>query len=383
MDASNKMAIEVRNFIERTLDGFSRDLSWLSNLRYELSVVCTYCLKSTCDLHKKTSCDQDDCLHLLRVRPGEELICLENFCDETVSPGWEMWFEVPDTQTNETEEDTQIADGTSSEPETTTQRVKATKRKRNKNFTGFSPRVARKKKRGIFEKNKSEQPAGHSACVQSKRKKGIQKNETTQPADPDTVESLDPGTLSEDDVRLIARELGPSWKMLGRVLNVPDAVIDQIEANKSKDSDKCYSTLRRWQEMYRSDATFHRLACALKDPAVGRVDLAVKYCGLQLVSKPLENLVNDASDSLDEICKRLDTRLAGLGNYEDVAKYYGYDVFTIQSRLKISPDGPSKAMISSIIAKRPDVTVESLAKVVVKQTRREDVARLLRKFDCK
>ena len=97
----------------------------------------------------------------------------------------------------------------------------------------------------------------------------------------------------------------------------------------------------------------------------------------------MENLVNDASDSLDEICKRLDTPLAGLGNYEDVAKYYGYDVFTIQSRLKISPDGPSKAMISSIMAKRPDVTVESFAKVVVKQTRREDVARLLRKFDCK
>ena len=100
MNASNKMAIEVRNFIERTLDGFSRDLSWLSNLRYELSVVCTYCLKSTHDLHKKTSCDQDDCLHLLRVRPGEKLICLENFCDETVSPGWEMWFEEPDTQVN-------------------------------------------------------------------------------------------------------------------------------------------------------------------------------------------------------------------------------------------------------------------------------------------
>ena len=27
-------------------------------------------------------------------------------------------------------------------------------------FLGFSPPVARKKKRGIFEKNKSEQPAG-------------------------------------------------------------------------------------------------------------------------------------------------------------------------------------------------------------------------------
>ena len=34
--------------------------------------------------------------------------------------------------------------------------------------------------------------------------------------------------------------------------------------------------------MYRSDATYHRLACALKDPPVGREDLAVKYCGLQL-----------------------------------------------------------------------------------------------------
>ena len=100
------------------------------------------------------------------------------------------------------------------------------------------------------------------------------------------------------------------------------------------------------------------------------------------VSKPLEDLVNDASDSLDRICKRLDTPLVGLGNYEGVAKYF-YDVFTVQSRFKISPDGPSKAMISSLIAEHPDVTVESLAKVVVKQTRREDVARLLREFDCK
>ena len=100
MNASNDMAKKVRNFIERTLDGFSRDLSWLSNLRYELSVVCTYCLESTRDLHKKTSCDEDDSLHLLRVRRGKELICLKNFCNETVSPGWEMWFEVPHTQVN-------------------------------------------------------------------------------------------------------------------------------------------------------------------------------------------------------------------------------------------------------------------------------------------
>ena len=53
--------------------------------------------------------------------------------------------------------------------------------------------------------------------------------------------SFKPGTLSEDDVLLIAHELGPSWKMFGRVLKVPDTVIDQIEADESKVSDKCYS----------------------------------------------------------------------------------------------------------------------------------------------
>ncbi|XP_044167737.1 uncharacterized protein LOC114971227 isoform X1 [Acropora millepora] len=209
MNASNKMAIEVRNFIERTLDGFSRDLSWLSNLRYELSVVCTYCLECTRDLHKKTSCDQDDCLHLLRVRPGEELICLKNFCDETVSPGWEMWFEVPHTQTMEPEEDTQIAD--------------------------------------------------------------------------DLAESVSfrPETVSEDDVLLIAHELGPLWKKVGLVLKVPKAVISQIEANKSEVFEKCHTVLTSWQERFPYDATYPCLARALKHPAVGREDLAAKYCGLQ------------------------------------------------------------------------------------------------------
>ncbi|XP_044169019.1 uncharacterized protein LOC122953255, partial [Acropora millepora] len=123
---------------------------------------------------------------------------------------------------------------------------------------------------------------GYSSRVPAKRKKEIEENETVQPADPNEVESFDSGTLSRDDVLLIAHELGLSRKMVGRVLNVPDAVIDQIEANKSEDSEKCYSILRRWQEMYRSDATYHVLACALQHPAVDRVDLAVKYCGLQL-----------------------------------------------------------------------------------------------------
>ena len=34
--------------------------------------------------------------------------------------------------------------------------------------------------------------------------------------------------------------------------------------------------------MYASDATYRLLARALQHPAVGRVDVAHKYCGLQL-----------------------------------------------------------------------------------------------------
>ena len=52
-------------------------------------------------------------------------------------------------------------------------------------------------------------------------------------------DSFKPETLSQDDLLCIAHELGPSWIMLGRVLNVPNAVIDQIEANKSEVSEKC------------------------------------------------------------------------------------------------------------------------------------------------
>ena len=101
------------------------------------------------------------------------------------------------------------------------------------------------------------------------------------------------------------------------------------------------------------------------------------------VSKRLEDLVNDASGSLEKICNRFDTPIRGLGNYEDVAKYYDYDVFKIKAKFETSPDGPSKALILAMIGEHPRVTVENFARVVEKQARRKDVAILLRKFDRK
>ncbi|XP_067016909.1 protein NLRC3-like isoform X2 [Acropora muricata] len=110
----------------------------------------------------------------------------------------------------------------------------------------------------------------------------IERNEHEQPAGLDESVSFKPGTLSEEDVLIIAHELGPSWKMFGRVLKVQKAEIDRIDVNESDVTEKCYCVLRRWQEIYSQDATYNCLARALQHPAVGRKDLAGKYCGLQL-----------------------------------------------------------------------------------------------------
>ncbi|XP_015778975.1 PREDICTED: uncharacterized protein LOC107356863 isoform X1 [Acropora digitifera] len=178
--ATNKMAVEVRNFIEETLVGFSHELCWLSNLRYELSVVCTHCLQSKGSLDSSMSCCQDDCLHLLRVSPGEELICRNNFTDKMVMvPGWKMWFEVLPSQTEEPEMD-------NSEPV-------------------------------------------ESSDI-SRTLSGV-----------DESFSFKTGIPSRDDILLISHELGSSWKMVGRLLNVSDAVIDQIEANESEVFNRSYS----------------------------------------------------------------------------------------------------------------------------------------------
>ncbi|XP_068699869.1 uncharacterized protein [Montipora foliosa] len=104
-NASNKMAIKVRTFIERTLDGLSQDLPWPGSLRYELSVACTHCLQSgrMFSQHGSRRFGQDDSPHLLKVLPcGEVASCVENFSDEMVTaPGVEKWFELQYSQNEE------------------------------------------------------------------------------------------------------------------------------------------------------------------------------------------------------------------------------------------------------------------------------------------
>ena len=56
------------------------------------------------------------------------------------------------------------------------------------------------------------------------------------------------GIPSRDDVLLIAHELGTKWKMLGRVLKVPDPVVEQIKKGNDELSERCYSEYMHLEE---------------------------------------------------------------------------------------------------------------------------------------
>ena len=85
---SAKLAREVCVFIEDTLQDLLYEFSWFRNLRYELCVACTNCLKCG------EECTPDDCLHLVRVVPEETLICSEGSCNEIIKfCGLEKWFQ--------------------------------------------------------------------------------------------------------------------------------------------------------------------------------------------------------------------------------------------------------------------------------------------------
>ncbi|XP_074621487.1 uncharacterized protein LOC141879997 isoform X2 [Acropora palmata] len=112
--------------------------------------------------------------------------------------------------------------------------------------------------------------------------------------------------------------------------------------------------------------------------------ISICQCHLMVTgqaSKPLVNLVNDHSDVVENIFQHLDTFIEGAGDYEVIAKYFGFSIYTIRSRFEKSFGGPSRAMIEAIVARHPEITVESFAKLVEKKARRRDVAILLRDYD--
>ena len=100
------------------------------------------------------------------------------------------------------------------------------------------------------------------------------------------------------------------------------------------------------------------------------------------MSTPLESLVHDdLSDSVEKICRRLDTRIQGAGDYKVIAHYFGFDLFDVRAGFEKSVGGPSRAMIEAIVTRHPELTVENFARVVEERAHRKDVAELLRAYD--
>ncbi|XP_048589199.1 uncharacterized protein LOC5519167 isoform X1 [Nematostella vectensis] len=99
--------------------------------------------------------------------------------------------------------------------------------------------------------------------------------------------------VSRDTFMLLAREIGPAWKALGRALLLDNAELDQIEADEKQLYEQSFLVLRRWHEINASAATLDNLGRALVK--VGRGDLGRKHCGDAL--QGAEACAQDSTDS--------------------------------------------------------------------------------------
>ena len=99
-----------------------------------------------------------------------------------------------------------------------------------------------------------------------------------------------------------------------------------------------------------------------------------------LESKLLSSLLDD-EPYLQAISERLDTTLAGAGNYRAVARYYGLHHYTISSVLEKYDKGPTTALIVRLAATHTELTVQEFAAVVRQKAKRKDVAELLEAYD--
>ena len=86
------------------------------------------------------------------------------------------------------------------------------------------------------------------------------------------------GSPSAEELHRLAREVGPTWKALGRQLRVSDSDLNQIEADFEGHYEQCYRMLKRWTEAQVDSPTYEDLGQALQFEAVGRPELAKKYC---------------------------------------------------------------------------------------------------------
>ena len=90
-----EVARSVRSFMESILEKMSQEFPYLSRTQHEFCVECPYCQQGgrKCTNHDQVSCAEEDCLHLLELRQGQDLICMESISNKVLTvPGQEKWL---------------------------------------------------------------------------------------------------------------------------------------------------------------------------------------------------------------------------------------------------------------------------------------------------
>ena len=110
---------------------------------------------------------------------------------------------------------------------------------------------------------------------------------------------------------------------------------------------------------------------------VGFVCLSLAGLDSKLLSSLLEF---ESHRYLKEVCVRLDTTMAGVGDYRDVCFHYGIDRNKI-ALYERHGDGPSRTLIEYLAATHVHLTVADFVGVVRNVAERDDVAKILEEYD--
>lgn len=97
-------------------------------------------------------------------------------------------------------------------------------------------------------------------------------------------------------------------------------------------------------------------------------------------SKLLSSL-QDSESYLKKVCNRLDREKPGVGDYHSVCSHYDIDDDTVVAAFDKYPAGPSRALLESLTALDPQLTVAEFARALRKIAKRADVAELLEEYD--
>ena len=93
-----------------------------------------------------------------------------------------------------------------------------------------------------------------------------------------TVTRFKPGKVTRQELKELARDIGPDWKKVGRALDLEDPDLSLIDADERGLYEKSYGMLRKWTQINALSGTYEQLGRALMRPEIGRHDLAHKYC---------------------------------------------------------------------------------------------------------